>query len=398
MDIEALIEFVREHRDEDTVALLLKQERYRGVDMGMVAQQIEGWRRAAVKWPSLAHCETFLYPPRLNREQSSSEDTARYKREVVAPRLRRGAAVADLTGGMGIDSMALAALEGCTVDYVERDAELCRLMAHNVGQLGLKNVRVCCGDGLEWLARQEQPQFDLLYIDPARRDSRGRKVAAFEDCTPDIGQHLDLLKRKARLLMVKASPMMDIDSGAAVLGPGTEVHVVAVGGECKELLFLWDAERGEAPLTIHCIDIVEGEVRDYVFCREEERQCDGRYATQVGRYLYEPDAALMKGGPFKLIGMRQDVEQLGRNTHLYTSDTLREWPRGRRWEVVCPLQLSRKAVAAVLPGGRAHVVTRNYPERAEELQRRLGLKEGGDLFVVATTVGRQRCAMLCKSV
>lgn len=390
------LDYAWAHREEEATRLLLGKGA-EGVDLRRVAQQIEGWQSARRKWPQLALCRDYRYAPRLNREQSSSEATAGYKRSLLAGRMCDDALMADLTGGMGIDTLALASLTQREVAYVERDVALCDLMRHNAEVLGCANVRVHCADSMEWLAQHAQ-QYDLLYLDPARRDGLGRKVAAFEDCMPNIVEHIELLKSRTRRLLVKASPMMDIDAGATLFGGGVEVHVVSVGGECKELLYLWDAARGEEPLTLHCVATDGKAVRDFAFRREEEQACEGCYAAQMGRYLYEPEASLMKGGPYKLLGARCGVQLLGRNTHLYTSTELREWEWGRRWEVLQELPLNRKAVRAALPEGRAHVVTRNYPVRAEVLQRQLGLAEGGELFVVATTMGQRKVGLLCRSV
>lgn len=377
--------FAREHEDEDTARLLLSAGRYPGVDMAAAVQQIEGRRTARVKWPSLLECEGFLYPPRLNREQASSDETALHKAGLAHGR------VADLTGGMGVDSIAFAR-RAEEVDYVERDEQLCRLMEHNSKALGLENIRVHCADSMEWLAADGR-RFDLLFIDPARRSATGRKVAAFEDCTPDILQHLALLRSRCRRLMVKASPMIDIDLACRQLGDVAEVHVVSVKGECKEVLFVCGAHDGES--RIHCI--VGG---DYTcdFTRSEEAAAEPHYCTAVGQYLYEPDAALMKGGPFNLICQWMNLEKLAPNTHLYTSDTLVGDFPGRTFRVLHEVKPSRKAVAEAIPDGRAHVVTRNYPVAAADLQRQLGLKEGGDRFVVATTLGTRRLALVGEQV
>lgn len=370
--------FAREHQDEDTARLLLSAARYPHIDMPTAVQQIEGLRTAREKWPSLMECEDFMYPPRLNREQSSSETTARHKVSLCS-----ATTVADLTGGMGIDTLAFAKVAE-HVDYVERDPMLCSLMEHNLHALGITNVTVHCADSMEWQATAGH--FGLIFIDPARRATSGRKVAAFEDCTPNIIEHAGLLRSHCQRLMVKASPMIDIDLACRQLGDVGEVHIVGVKGECKEVLFVCGESTGGPRVTCG----------DFSFTRAEEAATEGRYCQNVGRYLYEPDATLMKAGPFKLIGQRYGLAQLGRNTHLYTSDErVDEFP-GRVFEVLQELKLSRKEVLAAIPSGKAHVVTRNYPVEAAALQRQLGLKEGGERFVVATTVGSRKSGFLCK--
>lgn len=388
------INFVNAHKEEDTARLLLSAARYPSIDMPAAVQQIEGLRTARDKWPSLLACPDYLYPPRLNREQSSSESAARYKASLLPAPLT----VADLTGGMGIDTLAFARVAQ-HVDYIERDPQLCALMEHNLRALGVTNVTVHCADSMEWFGRIQRYAPTMIYTDPARRDAAGRKVAGFEDCTPNILDHEALLRSRCQRLMVKASPMIDIDLACRQLGDVSEVHVVGVKGECKEVLFLCGSTAGEPQIT--CVNlntlITQNTPRTpFSFSHSEEAAAEGRYCRQVGRYLYEPDATLMKGGPFKLLAQRYGLELLGRNTHLYSADRfVGDFP-GRIFEVLRELKLSRKEVLAAIPGGRAHVVTRNYPLEAAVLQKQLGLKEGGDYFVVATSVGDRKCGFLCK--
>lgn len=389
------IDFVTAHEHEDTARLLLSAARYPSVDMPAAVQQIEGRRTAREKWPSLLACDDFLYPPRLNREQASSEATARHKAAILAAGAPHQT-VADLTGGMGVDALAFAAV-AAEVHYAERNGQLCSLMEHNSKALGLENISVHRGDSLEWLASDGR-RFDILFVDPARRAATGRKVAAFEDCEPDILQHLVLLRSRCRWLMVKASPMIDIDLACRQLGSVAAVHVVSVRGECKEVLFVCCGADAVAPPepVIRCAALPAAAASVPPFTRSEEAAAAPRYCAAVGSYLYEPDAALMKAGPFNLICQWMNLEKLAPNTHLYTADRLVDAFPGRTFRVLQELKPSRKAVAVAIPGGKAHVLTRNYPVEAAALQRQLGLQEGGDLFVVAATVGARPCAFLCR--
>lgn len=387
------IDFILQHEHEDTARLLLSAARYPNVDMPLAVQQIEGRRTALAKWPSLYACHDYLYPPRLNREQASSEATARHKADLQPP-TSAITTVADLTGGMGIDTLAFARVAD-HVDYVERSPDLCTLMAHNLRALGITNVSIHCADSMEWLQQQDR-HFDLLFVDPARRDKQGRKVAAFEDCTPDILAHQELLLSKGNEVMVKASPMIDITLGASQLAGVSDIHVIAVQGECKEVLFRCGKPDGEP--FIHCDHLHHGEVDEFAFTREDETRAQATYASEMKKYLYEPNAALMKAGPFKLISQREGLEKLAQHTHLYTGDRLLQRFPGRCFSVLAEVSPSRKAVAEAIPDGKAHVVTRNYPVPAADLQKQLGLREGGHLFVIATTLGSRRTAFLCELI
>ena len=364
---------------------MLDASRYEDVDMAAAVQQIEGLRDARERWPSLWACDGYEYPPRLNREQASSEAAAAYKAS-----LAEGSSVADLTGGMGVDTVAFAR-RGMRVDYVEREAELCSLMQHNVCALQLDGIRVHHADGMEWIDTVGQ-QYDTIYVDPARRSAHGRKVAAFEDCQPDLLKYKDRLMRHCGRMLVKASPMIDIAQAERQLGEVAEVHVVSLRGECKEVLFVC---RPEVDDTTVCCRSLDGR-GEFLFTAREAADARACYCTDLAAYLFEPDAALMKSGAFNLVGQRYGMKKLSCNTHLYTSDTLCPAFFGRTFRVLS--RVRRSDIKAVLPEGKAHVVVRNYPAEASVLQRQLGLREGGELFVVATTVGQHRQLLLCERI
>lgn len=360
------IDFVTTHEHEDTARLLLSAARYPSVDMPAAVQQIEGRRTAREKWPSLLACDDFLYPPRLNREQASSEETARHKAALLADGAQP-LSVADLTGGMGVDTLAFAAV-AAEVHYVERNPQLCRLMEHNDKALGQENIRVHCADSLEWLVSDDR-RFDILFVDPARRAATGRKVAAFEDCEPDILQHLGLLRSRCRWLMVKASPMIDIDLACRQLGAVAAVHVVSVRGECKEVLFVCcgaDAVPPSEPV-IRCtmlphspLSALRSPLR---FTRSEEAAAGPRYCAAVGSYLYEPDAALMKGGGLQPhLPVDGPPEAGTQHTPLHRRPSCRRLPRPH-------LPCAAGAQAYPQSRGRGHP-RRPCPRRHPQLPRR----------------------------
>ncbi len=401
MDYRKIIAFAREHSDNDPLKLVLQQKRYPETDLSLVAQQLEGLKQAEKKWPSLQQCEGFFFPPRLNREQSSSEATAHYKATLIQNLVEKECTrIADLTGGMGIDSMAFAksgdeASKKVTVDYVEQSSMLNEIMQYNCQALNLQNITCHCADSLDWLSRQNN-RYDLIYMDPARRDRQGRKTAAFEECEPNILKHQDLLRQKSQWRMVKASPMIDLTAAALQLGDVQSIHIVALRGECKEVLFLCGSPQ-KAP-RIHCVNITDGAIDDHSFTTTEEQATVRICCQAIGHYIYEPHAALMKGGPFKSICHWFGVEQLAPQTHLYTSDRyIADFP-GRIFEINQPVQLKKKEIAKLVPGKSAHVITRNYPVEANALQSQLGLKEGGDKYIIATTVGTQHCGFFCTEI
>ena len=389
--LDSILHFANQHREDDPLTLLLQKGRYPDIDLGLVTQQLEGRRQAREKWPSLAIRDDYFYPPRLNREQSSSEATARYKAGIAAQ--LHPDTLADLTGGMGVDLLFMAPL--ChQADYFELDAGLCAITEHNFKTFGLHHISCHNTDSLAYIAAHDY-NYSLLYIDPARRDSQGRRVAAFEDCTPDLVANLPMLLSHCKHLLIKASPMIDLRLSLTQLGAVAEVHIVAVNNECKEILFL----NGNATEpVIHCANITATGTHLTSFTPSSESAALPLYATATETYLYEPNAALMKGGCYNLICQNYQLHKLARNTHLYTSDNLIANFPGRIFEILQPLSLNAKAARKALPEGRAHVTTRNYPISAAELQRQLRLREGGDLHIIAATLGTRPQGWLCRRI
>ncbi len=397
------LDFAWQHRGDDTARLLLGKVP-EGVDVRLAAQQIEGWQTARQKWPSLAANPLFLYPPRLNREQASSEATAAYKAS-LAGRIVGGqggvspVSIADLTGGMGVDTMALANLSA-NVDYIELNPDLCDLMRRNADILGLNNITVHNTDSLATNAPACPPSSvpggsaagkscAFALIDPARRDATGRRVAAFEDCSPDILAAMPRLQAMTRHLMIKASPMVDIAEAFKQLPPVSELHIVALRGECKELLFLIDTAATAVEPTIHCVNL-QGPSAPFVYRPSEAAAATAQIAdtSVLPRYLYEPDATIMKAGCHALVASRFGLAMLSHNSHIYSSmQRVKGFP-GRCFEVVAEVAPTRRALAPLLPDWRANVISRNHPLGADALRRQLRLADGGEHYLIATSVVR----------
>ena len=387
---EHTLAFIRDHAGDDVRQLALQAARYPQVDMRVAATQIEGRRLAAIKLPSWAAVDGVVFPVRLSMEQCSSEQTARYKASLVG-----GDRLADLTGGFGIDCSYMSDQFSKTT-YIERNEELCRIATHNFALLE-KDITVVNGNSEEILASLE-PQ-DWIFVDPARRSASGGKVVALSDCEPDVCQLEELLLQKAKRVMVKCSPMLDISQALRELHSVSEVHVVSVGNECKELLFILDGDGGREPL-IHTVNFRHESVEVLAFTYDEEINSACSYTASVKRYLYEPNSSLMKAGCFRLPAARWGLQKLHRNTHLYTSDTLiTEFP-GRVFEVKSLDGFGKnelKRLSAELK--KANIAVRNFPERPEALRKRLKLGDGGDTYLFATTLDDERRVIIrCEKV
>ena len=387
---EHTLAFIRDHAGDDVRQLALQAARYPLVDMRVAATQIEGRRLATSKLPSWAATEGVIFPVRLSMEQCSSEQTARYKASLVG-----GERLADLTGGFGIDCSYMSERFRETT-YIERNEELCRIATHNFALLE-KNITVVNGNSEEILASLE-PQ-DWIFVDPARRSASGGKVVALSDCEPNVCQLEDLLLQKAKRVMVKCSPMLDISQALRELHSVSEVHVVSVGNECKELLFILGGDMGAEPL-IHTINFRGESTQVFAYTNAEEINSYCTCTASVSHYLYEPNSSLMKAGCFRLPAARWGLLKLHRNTHLYTSDTLiKEFP-GRVFEVKNVDGFGKnelKRLSSELK--KANIAVRNFPERPETLRKRLKLGDGGDTYLFATTLDDERRVIIqCEKV
>lgn len=376
--------FIKEHRTDDVRSLALQAGKYPSVDVPEAVVQIAGWQIASRKIPTWAQTEGVLYPPHLSMEQCSSEVTARYKASLVS-----GDTFTDLTAGLGVDCSFIG--RGFReVHYVERQEILCGLARHNFPLLGLHHIQVHQADGVEYL--KEMSPVDCLFLDPARRDSHGGKTVAISECEPDVCALEPLLVEKGRMVMVKLSPMLDMFSALRELKHVCEMHVIAVNNECKELVVILRKDGCSMVdkanrMFISCEQVVDNLLAEpFRFTLEEEREAACAMACRVENYLYEPGAALLKAGPYRLLSERYSVKKLHANSHLYTSDSLTDFP-GRRFRVTGVSGFGKKELKEFLQGlDKANLTVRNFPASVAELRKRLKLKEGGDTYLFATTL------------
>lgn len=372
------LRFIEENSRADVRSLALQAKKYPQVDMAMAVVQIAGRQIAEAKVPTWYRIEGLFYPKHLSMEQCSSEATAIYKANLV-----EGETFADLTGGFGIDCSFLSR-KFKQADYVERQAELCELAKHNFPLLGL-SVGVHNEDGVEYL-KQMQP-VDCLFLDPARRDGHGGKTVPISDCEPDVSALEDLLVEKAQTVMIKLSPMLDLSLALKTLKYVREVHIVSVNNECKELLLILQKTSVSSEVAIHCEHIVNAQHQHYTFTQEQEHTSDCPLATEVGAYLYEPNASILKAGAYRSLTQTYGVKKLHASSHLYTSSYYVENFPGRRFQVEAVSGFGKKELKTLLQGlEKANLTIRNFPSSVADLRKRLKLKEGGEDYIFATTL------------
>lgn len=432
-------EFVAMHRDEDVRELALKAKRVEGLDLSLALDQIAGWQIASKKLPQWASCEGIIYPPHISMEQCSSQFTAQYKSEIAQTLLASAAtvrarvsdsaesdnqttksepqlsdsaesdmqtaknvfqlsdspesdtlvakrAMVDLTGGFGVDFSYLA--RGFSqATYVERQRHLCDLAEHNMAALGLAQARIVCDDGVEYLDNMDP--VDLIYIDPARRDEHGARTYAIEDCTPNVLELRDLLLAKSQCTLVKLSPMLDWRKAVADFdGAVREVHIVATGNECKELLLVLGQQVHEEPSAPRVFCVNDNQRIDYDSAAYTQGlRIGGKPLPEVKNYLYEPNASIMKAGCFDLVEERFGVTQVGPSSHLFVSATpVADFP-GRGFAIEAIGGMNKKDIKRLLNGTKqANIAVRNFPLTAPQLRKKLKLADGGPVYLFGTTM------------
>ncbi len=416
-------DFILQHEADDPVGLLLARDRYPDIDLDLAVTTLEVRRRLKTKVPEWYAVPSLVYPSRLSGEQCSSSETARYKALLVSVLWREGVPsqtvaprplpskmgpsllcgrgwpqvsggtpsrlrVADLTGGMGVDTWAFAQVAGAVL-YNEMQEGLARATEQNFRELGVKNVafRSCMVEAGKVAEVLDGFRPDVIYLDPARRAGDGRKVFLIEECQPDVLGLLPELFKASRFVLLKLSPMADITMACKRLGEHVkEVHVVASGGECKELLFLLDREwSGGYSLTAY----ENGHTLSWT--PEEEASAPPVFpeSPALSGALFEPGKALLKAGAFNLPCERFGLTKMGQHTHLYAGESVPDGlrPFGKVFDILEVMPLGNRTMKeAGKRWPQAEVTARNVPMTSDLLRRKLGCASGGDIHLFGVRI------------
>ena len=416
-------DFILQHRQDDVRKLALQGAKGSGTDLPMALQQIAGWQTARKKLPSWAAQEGIVYPPHLNMEQCSSEQTARYKQRLVerlmnekraknASDIDETACFVDLTGGLGVDFYWMS--QGFKQrHYIEQNTELCTLAEHNFHQLGLEST-VVCGSAADFLPTLSHAS--VIFLDPARRNEQGGRTYGIEDCTPNVLELLPTLLEKAHFIIIKLSPMLDWRKAVSDLKYVQEVHIVSVDNECKELLLVISKNQ-EKDLMLACVnndtvfyavsseetDVFQGGIR--CIPAENTMYSNGEYERQEASsskqgFLFEPNASIMKAGCFAELERQFPACQLSANSHLFVSDAdISDFP-GRRFEINAVSSMNKQELKTSLSDiQQANISVRNFPLSVEQLRKKLKLKDGGNVYIFATTLADgQHRLLICRKI
>ena len=445
---ENTCKYIREHADEDVRRLALQGTKDTDVDLQQALQQIAGRQTARQKLPSWAAVDGIFFPPHLNMEQCSSETTARYKQSLVDSSNATGL-FADLTGGFGVDFYWMSQGFGRCV-YVEQDAGLCGIAEGNFRQLG-HECEVCCCDTATYLTTM--PHAAVVFLDPARRNEHGGRTYGIADCTPNVLELLPQLTAKADTVLLKLSPMLDwrkaVGDITQVVGDThqlmrdccsvitIEVHIVSVDNECKELLIKIRNEIGEMSKAQHemsnekgtvsnatagprvvCVNLCKDSTQHFAFTATSTATSTAQpishssflisHSSQpishssflISYFLYEPNASIMKAGCFAELERRFAVQQVAPNSHLFLSSVeIADFP-GRQFQIIAISSASKKKINQKLTSlESANITVRNFPMTADQLRKKLKLKDGGDTYIFATTLADgQHCLFVCRKL
>ncbi len=377
-------QFIKTYTD-DVSKLAFAGSPFENVSTKELIQQIESYRKAEKKLPTWYNADHIIFPPKLNLEQTSSEITAQYKASLV-----KGNTIADITGGFGVDSFYFSK-NFKTLHHFETNRELSQLAAHNFEALKATNIQCFAEDGLKEVLNTK---YDLIYSDPSRRHASKGKVFFLKDCEPNIPAHISELTAQCEVLLLKTSPMLDIAVGLNELQKVSEIHIVAIENEVKELLWLISENASTQP-QIKTVNFTKTAVETFSF--KWNTAAEASYSS-AQKYLYEPNASILKSGAFHLISEAYKLDKFHKNTHLYTSDTLQDFP-GRRFLIEEVVPYTKTDMRKALHFKKANLSIRNFPESVAVLRKKWKIADGGDKYLFfITDLNDKKQMLVCSKV
>ncbi len=380
-------DYIHNNLSSDLLKLILKGSPFNDLNIQEIAAQIVGKQKSEIKLPSWFQTKNIFYPPKLNIEQSSSEITAQYKAKLVS-----GEILIDLTGGFGVDAYYFSKVIK-TVIHCEKNKNLSKIAAYNYKQLAVTNILTKAENGIEYLQKSND-YFDIIYLDPSRRDDRKGKVFLLQDCEPNVPENITLLFKKTATILLKSSPLLDISSAINALKFVKEIHIVAVKNDVKELLFL--LEKGyENTILIKTVNFTNKRVQKFDFYYHS--RISSNYQEPL-EYLYEPNAAILKSGGFHQVSDQFDLFKLQQHSHLYTSEKQFDFP-GRAFKIVQTIPYDKKKIVKQIPNKKANITTRNFHKTVAQIRKELKINDGGDDFLFFTTNSQNKFVCIhCKKL
>lgn len=382
-------EFINKHLNSNIADLVLRARSKSSEALSILIDQIEAKKKCFKKLPTWYQTKNIYYPNKLNIEQTSSELTAKYKAQLVA-----GKSLIDLTGGFGVDCFYFSKVFQNVV-HCEINQELSEIVRYNYSRLKVDNIDCIAKNGLEVLEAQKQV-YDCIYIDPSRRhDSKG-KVFRLNDCLPNVPLHLEQLFTYTDTVLIKTSPLLDLSIGIEELKQVKTIYSLAVNNEVKELI--WLLKKGyKAEVQIKAVNLLKESEQNFEYTHGQDTLAQVEYSPPL-KYLYEPNAAILKAGAFNSIAEQLNVYKLHKHAHLYTSEYLIDFP-GRRFKVKAVMDYNKKQLKKQFQSDKANITTRHFPESVQNIRKKLALKEGGSKYLFFTSLANEkRIVISCSKV
>ncbi|NNK83894.1 MAG: class I SAM-dependent methyltransferase, partial [Flavobacteriaceae bacterium] len=318
-------QFISDNLNSDISKLILRGSPFKDVSIKEIVEQIEAKKKCEIKLTTWFSAQNIYYPNKLNIEQTSSEITSKYKSELLS-----GNHLIDITGGFGVDTFYFSK-HFKNVTHCEIDYKLSNIAHHNFEALKVSNIDCINANGIDYL-KSNNKTYDWIFVDPSRRHNQKGKVFYLKDCLPNLVEDLDILLNYSDNILIKASPMLDISVGISELKYVKEINIIALNNDVKELLFI--IKKGyKSNIKISTINFTQKEGKqEFSYLKNDETEAEATYSN-LKTFLYEPNAAILKSGAFNLISLKLHIDKLHVNTHLYTSNTLIDFP-GRKFKVI----------------------------------------------------------------
>jgi hypothetical protein len=377
-------DFINKNLNEDSSKLALKKNPFPEVNYSVLINQIIAKKKAKDKLPTWFLTENIIYPEKISIEQTSSETTAKYKASLVS-----GEKLIDCTGGFGIDDYYFSK-QFKTVIHCELNSDLSQIVKHNFKILKASNIECYQGDSTEILEQLNQ-KFDCIYIDPSRRNDAKGKVFILADCLPNVVDLQDFYYQFTNTILIKTAPILDLHAGLLELKNVSEIHIVAVDNEVKELL--WKIDKNfDSSSTIIAVNLEKE--KQTITKIESSKSYSARYSLPK-KYLYEPNASLMKSGGFEAVSQLFAIGKLHQHSHLYTSDEAIDFP-GRKFQIDAIVSFQKNEISQHIQGKKMNVSTRNFPIKPEEIKKKYKIQDGGTVYAFFTTnLNNEKIILLC---
>jgi THUMP domain-like len=378
-------DFISQNIDANISKLALQKNPFPEIAWVEILTQIASKSKAKEKLPTWFYKANIIYPSKISVEQTSSEKTALHKANLVS-----GDSLIDLTGGFGIDDYFFSK-KIKNVFHCELNKDLSEIVKHNFEILNADNIICLQGDSFETLKKLNQ-KFDWIYIDPSRRSNTKGKVFMLKDCLPNVPELLTKYFEFSNNILVKTAPILDITLALTELQHVKTIHIIAINNEVKELL--WEIENGfinEISIKTINFNKEKEEVFNFIW---NQKTIQKNYATPK-KYIYEPNAAILKSGAFEVITNTFEVEKLHQHSHLYTSEKIIDFP-GRIFKIENTFEYNKSKMTAFLENTKANITTRNFPETVENIRKKWKISEGGNVYVFFTTdLNNTKIVLVC---